>query len=789
MATQRFYDGQPGPEIRRELNNLEAILDGTVAAAASAKAQQWADAAPGVEVETGKYSAKHWATSATAAGSSATNAATSATVAATSASAAAASAATAATKADEASASAVVAQAASDAAQAFAGTSMWNAATNYTVGNLVVSPTNWRTYRRKTAGVSTTDPAIDSINWVPVQLGELVAVDAFGDQTDSASVLAALADSGAGGTVLLARSAILNRVPTLGMVVAAMRSGKTVKIACYGDSTTDGMTTTGHTSNPTSGGVPVGAIDHESTAPNAWPAKLKAILRKMYGNANIQVWNAGYSGRSLDDGWAMTNYDKAVTNNPAYGVPDVCFIGFGLNDMVRSDAYKNHYTQTLALCLKLIGAGTLPILLTCAPTQRNDPAVRDSEEATQEIDSAKRAVARQLSIPLFEVGAAMRQWASCNNGGYTWANAQPDDLHFRDAGHAFQAGFIAAQTYPDLIVPADGMTVAAQDPRWQLNNTLTWGKYTRSGGKVGGRSFYSNSVGAGVELMSGWVWNTDKNLDIHNLVLCGGGDPAVGSVSSFLIEDTVSGVTKTVRLSGGPMTNIQRTTDLPLTQQRVPVGLLRISAATPADAGFGSKYSSDLLFTAGRSDIGRIDGLRIPSTIVADSGNFRYYAPELARADLEVGKSCRVEVTADIPLITGFLLWHCRHFQFSTSTSYTGGGTRTGLHIFRTPAGNWNINVGGGNPTATPSLSFTVLTTIPSASVPSNADGSFTFVFELTWTAGTPRMAIKSASGTLLANVDLTNIDAPFSGWIGGLLHLTAAVSAPVLRSISWSPL
>ena len=59
MATQRFYDGQPGPDIRRELNNFEAKLDGTVAAAqdastaatsASVKAQQWADAAPGVEV-------------------------------------------------------------------------------------------------------------------------------------------------------------------------------------------------------------------------------------------------------------------------------------------------------------------------------------------------------------------------------------------------------------------------------------------------------------------------------------------------------------------------------------------------------------------------------------------------------------------------------------------------------------------------------------------------------------------------------------------------------------------
>ncbi len=691
--------------------------------------------------------------------------------------------------ASAASASAVVAQTASAAAQAFAGTSMWNAATNYTVGRLVVSPANWRTYRRKTPGVSTTDPSIDSTNWVPVQLGELVAVDAFGDQTNSESVLAALADSDAGGTALLARSAILNRVPTLGMVVANMRSGKTVKIACYGDSTTDGNTTTGHTLNPTSGGVPVGTTDHESRAPSAWPAKMKAILRKMYSNNNIQVWNAGYSGQRLSTGWALKNYDKAVTGNPAYGVPDVCFIGFGLNDITLTDAYIDHYTQTLALCLKLIGAGTLPILLTCSPTQRNDPAIRDSEEATQEIDSAKRAVARQLSIPLFEVGASMRQWASCNNGGYTWANAQPDDLHFGDAGHAFQAGFIAAQTYPDLIVPKDGMTIAAQDPRWQLNRTLTWGKYTQSGGQIGGRNFYANSVGAGVELMSGWVWNEDPTMDIHTLVVAGGGSSSQPNVASLLVEDAVSGVTKTVRLSGGPATNIQRTTDLPLSQLSVPVGLLRISTATPVDAGTGAKYSADLLFTSGRSDMGHIDGLRIPSTIAVDSSNFRYYAPKLARNDLEVGDSCRIEVTADLPMSSGFVLWHCVGFLYS-GTSYTGGLNRHGLQLYRTPSpGEFRFNVAIGNPTGAPAFGFTTLATIPAASVIANADESFTFVFELTWTSGAPQLAIKSASGTLLATVDLKNIDAPFSGWIGGLLHRTDAISEPVLRSISWARL
>jgi hypothetical protein len=45
---------------------------------------------------------------------------------------------------------------------------MWNAATNYGVGVAAISPTNFRTYRRKVAGTSSTDPAADATNWAPV---------------------------------------------------------------------------------------------------------------------------------------------------------------------------------------------------------------------------------------------------------------------------------------------------------------------------------------------------------------------------------------------------------------------------------------------------------------------------------------------------------------------------------------------------------------------------------------------------------------------------------------------
>ena len=60
------------------------------------------------------------------------------------------------------------AEASATAAASTANAAMWNAATNYGVGVAAISPTNFRTYRRKVAGTSSTDPAADATNWAPV---------------------------------------------------------------------------------------------------------------------------------------------------------------------------------------------------------------------------------------------------------------------------------------------------------------------------------------------------------------------------------------------------------------------------------------------------------------------------------------------------------------------------------------------------------------------------------------------------------------------------------------------
>jgi hypothetical protein len=65
-----------------------------------------------------------------------------------------------------ASAAATNAQAAQAAAEAASNASIWVSGTTYAVGAVRFSPSNFLSYRRKTAGAGTTDPASDTTNWV-----------------------------------------------------------------------------------------------------------------------------------------------------------------------------------------------------------------------------------------------------------------------------------------------------------------------------------------------------------------------------------------------------------------------------------------------------------------------------------------------------------------------------------------------------------------------------------------------------------------------------------------------
>lgn len=63
------------------------------------------------------------------------------------------------------------------AAAAVAGAGQWVSGTNYAAGQCAWSPMNFQTYRRKTAGAGTLDPALDESNWQSLGGGGMPTVE------------------------------------------------------------------------------------------------------------------------------------------------------------------------------------------------------------------------------------------------------------------------------------------------------------------------------------------------------------------------------------------------------------------------------------------------------------------------------------------------------------------------------------------------------------------------------------------------------------------------------------
>lgn len=474
-------------------------------------------------------------------------------------------------------------------------------------------------------------------------------------------------------------------------IQARMAAGETVKVACFGDSTTDGQATSGWTKNPVDGSNnAVGNIDHEATAPNAWPSKLKALLRAMHGNVNISVWNAGYTGQRLDNGWAYANYETAVINNPAYGVPDVVFIAFGLNDIVGAGSQVAvTIEQTRSLCLKVMAYGSVPILMTCDPMWRNDPAARDHKEASRQLDAAKLALAEELGIPMLDIATDIRNWLSRNKDGIGWRNIQPDALHFGDIGHAFKAGAVAKALFKDIVrvAPGEFRRINTFDSATAYLGDYSSRIYTGAHLAQGGNQSFtaSNIPAAGTALQEIWIWNDGsdieliyRGLDNEQFLIAGTTDaPKVSHTN------TITGV-ETTRVPAGvgfvSPSNTYRNSDIPYRFGHLPFGLSRVRYLAP---NYTNNYLGNFeLWPSQRSEV---------NNCLKNTGPFQQYFVQSADAyqakfappftdgsnafGLFAGDYVFIFADLTLPVGTGFIFAHNQAWG-------TSGGNVDGDHAF-----------------------------------------------------------------------------------------------------------
>tara|TARA_R110000850_G_scaffold223401_1_gene349099 strand:- start:771 stop:3137 length:2367 start_codon:yes stop_codon:yes gene_type:complete len=574
----------------------------------------------------------------------------------------------------------------------------------------------------------------------------------------------------------------------LSLILARMAAGVAVKIACFGDSTTDGNQTTGWSANPKNGnGTAIGTRDQNLFALNAWPAKLELILQDVFDVTNITTWNAGYSGQRMDNGWAVANYQAAVINT--YGIPDIVFIGFGLNDIQDAGSQIDaHVEQTEILLNRVISEGTTPVLLTNDAEYRNGTfgSVRDHKESNRQINEAKKSLALKYNIQIIDMNLGLKNWIQNNSDGYRWSEQQADGLHFSDKGHLLKASLITSIFSVDTI-PFNGGDISKNIDSWDSSTAYVGNYstlYTLSNNRQGGNVLYSSSAPASTDMMDMLVWNESPNayityLGIDNDFSSSGAAPSV-SVKSYIDETLIS---KDL-ISAGGFNSLARRSDEQFTFGKLSYGLNRIkytSGGSPTLFYGGWKISEanfssveNVLCGSGRFRRGYsantglyVDPVGIMPAMQNTVGGFD-------------GDTVSISVDAVLPPESGVLLLVGQGFD-GTQSAVTNN-RKSGVILFRRSndeAGIYNVSfddLGAVAFVITPILSTTPLDW---------SDNKFVGRVEISRVANTQNYKVfnKYRGGATVGDVNVALVNSTrWSGFVGGVFYNsdTAGVNASV---------
>lgn len=204
-------------------------------------------------------------------------------------------------------------------------------------------------------------------------------------------------------------------------------NGESFPIAFYGDSTFAG---------------------HLIERDRAFSAKLQALLREECGGS-VQVYNVGYSGEDLN--FALEKFDEFFGEESVYANTKMVGIGFGINDRLSYSTYKAYkngvYGKYETLIKKCFSRGIQPFLVTSQAilqcgvgTAYTNYVLRDSNSINVCANGVKKELALKYGIPLIDLGKATELFLT--NSSVAATTIIPDNIHFGDIGHQFEAGYL-----------------------------------------------------------------------------------------------------------------------------------------------------------------------------------------------------------------------------------------------------------------------------------------------------------------------------------------------------------
>ena len=236
--------------------------------------------------------------------------------------------------------------------------------------------------------------------------------------------------------------------------ISAWANGEKFPIGWHGDSTTDGVSTTGWTtenSHPAQDEAAGGRGKADYICEKAYPYILEQMLKSEFNNENLRMYNIGYYGASL-----VNNYAQ-LEDIYSYAYSDVKMVGLSLsiNDRGHYSTLSEFYRGVYDYLIKYVefyrSKGIVPFMvLQQAVTQggNNGAGAYKSlfQNYTQTIaNKAKIEVAKLYGLEVIDM----------NSFGFTLLNASnyshsdlTENLHFKDLGHKLEAEYLFSELVP-----------------------------------------------------------------------------------------------------------------------------------------------------------------------------------------------------------------------------------------------------------------------------------------------------------------------------------------------------
>ncbi|MFZ3199439.1 MAG: SGNH/GDSL hydrolase family protein, partial [Bacillus mycoides] len=314
----------------------------------------------------------------------------------------------------------------------------------------------------------------------------------------------------------------------------AWENNEKFPVGFLGDSTTDGVGTTGwtqengHESQDLSAGG-YGSVDYINT--KAYPYILEQLIKKSIGKTNARIYNIGYSGTYFD--WAKPKIDEIFSGKYA----DVKMVGitYGINDRTRVKTiaeYEIMMRTNLEYFINYFyNKGIQPFIVTSQATM--EPGVgeafigshplRTSEHINSVANRVKRDIAKKYNLEIIEMtdfGEHVMTYS-----GYSLKQLILDKLHFGDKGHELEAGFLFSHFNPRTLVVRDNEILSFNSQRIKSNvpdNKITYlDSPFEDGFKV--KANYTKSDANDVLLQDFWVINYGKKpLDLKAFLTVSG---------------------------------------------------------------------------------------------------------------------------------------------------------------------------------------------------------------------------------------------------------------------------